>query len=324
MVDRHAMGDRVDPRRQFGARVEVRQAAKHPQECLLCQVLDDVVIARGPPDDGARPSAHAPRPARRRHPHPSAGTAAPVPVRHGPHLAAPAHSWMRRRRAQRVSLACVETICSEPRLMTIAQRTRRLVMDDVTGALLGVLIPSAHDRARHRDRVLGHLLGPPEEAASVSGATAHDRKGDDATARAAGPTEEEDHPGGLPASGHRAALPRHRIRCGGSRRYQCVAAKRAELGGILGVTGAIVGFLGLGYLVYYFIARRNTHDATPAPNAIVSVAGLESLRATLHSLFHFSTFYFSTCSGTMPPQCLLRGSRSRLFSPPSSSAASRG
>ena len=41
-----------------------------------------------------------------------------------------------------------------------------------------------------------------------------------------------------------------------------------ELGGILGVTGAIVGFLGLGYLVYYFIARRKTHDAasrTPEP-----------------------------------------------------------
>jgi hypothetical protein len=36
----------------------------------------------------------------------------------------------------------------------------------------------------------------------------------------------------------------------------------AEFGGVLGVTGAIVGFLGLGYLVYYFIARRKTHDAT--------------------------------------------------------------
>ena len=44
--------------------------------------------------------------------------------------------------------------------------------------------------------------------------------------------------------------------------------QEGELGGILGVTGAIVGFLGLGYLVYYFIARRKTHDAasrTPEP-----------------------------------------------------------
>lgn len=38
--------------------------------------------------------------------------------------------------------------------------------------------------------------------------------------------------------------------------------QEAEFGGVLGVTGAIVGFLGLGYLVYYFIARRKTHDAT--------------------------------------------------------------
>lgn len=37
--------------------------------------------------------------------------------------------------------------------------------------------------------------------------------------------------------------------------------QEGELGGILGVTGAIVGFLGLGYLVYYFITRRKTHDA---------------------------------------------------------------
>lgn len=35
--------------------------------------------------------------------------------------------------------------------------------------------------------------------------------------------------------------------------------QEGEFGGILGVTGAIVGFLGLGYLVYYFIARRKTH-----------------------------------------------------------------
>jgi Domain of unknown function (DUF6249) len=37
--------------------------------------------------------------------------------------------------------------------------------------------------------------------------------------------------------------------------------QEAEFGGVLGVTGAIVGFLGLGYLLYYFIARRKTHDA---------------------------------------------------------------
>lgn len=36
--------------------------------------------------------------------------------------------------------------------------------------------------------------------------------------------------------------------------------QEAEFGGVLGVTGAIVGLLGLGYLVYYFIARRKTHE----------------------------------------------------------------
>ncbi|MGH9254373.1 MAG: DUF6249 domain-containing protein [Vicinamibacterales bacterium] len=41
--------------------------------------------------------------------------------------------------------------------------------------------------------------------------------------------------------------------------------EEAELGGMLGVTGAIVGFLGLGYLVYYFIARRKTHDPGSIP-----------------------------------------------------------
>jgi hypothetical protein len=41
--------------------------------------------------------------------------------------------------------------------------------------------------------------------------------------------------------------------------------QEGELGGILGVTGAIVGFLGLGYLVYYFIARRKTGDPGSIP-----------------------------------------------------------
>jgi hypothetical protein len=42
--------------------------------------------------------------------------------------------------------------------------------------------------------------------------------------------------------------------------------QEGEFGGVLGVTGAIVGFLGLGYLVYYFIARRRTGDvASTAP-----------------------------------------------------------
>jgi hypothetical protein len=44
--------------------------------------------------------------------------------------------------------------------------------------------------------------------------------------------------------------------------------QEAELGGVLGVTGAIVGFLGLGYLVYYFIARRKPHDAETASEPI--------------------------------------------------------
>jgi len=39
-----------------------------------------------------------------------------------------------------------------------------------------------------------------------------------------------------------------------------VASRLGELGGVLGVSGAIVGFLGLGYLVYYLIARRKTGD----------------------------------------------------------------
>jgi hypothetical protein len=34
--------------------------------------------------------------------------------------------------------------------------------------------------------------------------------------------------------------------------------QEGEFGGVLGVTGAIVGFLGLGYLVFYFITRRKT------------------------------------------------------------------
>ena len=47
-----------------------------------------------------------------------------------------------------------------------------------------------------------------------------------------------------------------------------VPSEDAEFGGVLGVAGAIVGFLGLGYLVYYFIARRIPGDASGTPSNV--------------------------------------------------------
>ena len=38
-----------------------------------------------------------------------------------------------------------------------------------------------------------------------------------------------------------------------------------ELGGILGVAGAIVGFLGAGYLAYYFMVRHNPPEDETRP-----------------------------------------------------------
>ena len=72
--------------------------------------------------------------------------------------------------------------------------------------------------------------------------------------------------------------------------------QEAEFGGVLGVTGAIVGFLGLGYLVYYFIARRKTHDAT-SRGTRTHVARRNRYRAgwkpALYFLFPLSTSDFS-------------------------------
>ena len=47
MVDGDVVRDCVDPCREPGARVEVVQRPEHSQECLLCQVLDDVAASGG-------------------------------------------------------------------------------------------------------------------------------------------------------------------------------------------------------------------------------------------------------------------------------------
>jgi preprotein translocase subunit YajC len=39
-----------------------------------------------------------------------------------------------------------------------------------------------------------------------------------------------------------------------------------DLGGVLAVTGTIVGFIGAGNLAYYFIARRSTRQASERPD----------------------------------------------------------
>jgi hypothetical protein len=55
----------------------------------------------------------------------------------------------------------------------------------------------------------------------------------------------------------------HGATSGHARRQFCQA--RICVDRSRGVTGAIVGFLGLGYLVYYFIARRKTGDPGSIP-----------------------------------------------------------
>ncbi|MBI2189325.1 MAG: hypothetical protein HYU37_19685 [Acidobacteria bacterium] len=53
MIDRDAVRNREDPRRELGSGIEVRQATEHAQKRLLRQICDDLVAPCRPPDDGA-------------------------------------------------------------------------------------------------------------------------------------------------------------------------------------------------------------------------------------------------------------------------------
>jgi hypothetical protein len=50
MVDGDPMRDRIDPRRELRASIEVSEAAEDPQKRLLRQILDRVMVARCPPN----------------------------------------------------------------------------------------------------------------------------------------------------------------------------------------------------------------------------------------------------------------------------------
>jgi hypothetical protein len=53
MVDSDTMGDRVDPRRQLGTRIEIAEATKHPEKRFLGQILHRSALAGRPPEHRA-------------------------------------------------------------------------------------------------------------------------------------------------------------------------------------------------------------------------------------------------------------------------------